>query len=434
MKKKLSAMSMLLIPLIMTSMLPKIETMATPSPLVGFWRFDEGSGSTAYDSSGYNNDGALLPADGPTWTTSGKYNGALIFDGVNDYVRVPDSNSLDVVSNITLEAWIYPHTVAKDYQVIVCKHNHTDNNRSYYLGLQMDKIAFYLSQDGVTNRILISATSIAANVWTHVAATSDGTTMKLFINGVQDPNTIAAPSTIHAHSYPLIIGAYLPSVTGYQRHFDGVIDEVAVFNEVVSPVHNVAVTGITSLKPTVGKGMNCSISVVVQNLGEYPETFNVSLYFNSNSIENQTASNLGSKNSTTITFTWNTTAIGKGNYTISAYAWPVPAEISTADNNCTDGWILITKVGDHGGPVNYVPTFFACDGKVDGYDLCLFIACYRTFNGIPMPPPPPPPEAIYLADLGGPVDSVPTFFKCDGRVDYVDLALFAQCYKGLGPS
>lgn len=81
-------------------------------------------------------------------------------------------------------------------------------------------------------------------------------------------------------------------------------------------------------------------------------------------------------------------------------------------------------LGDLGGPVNYIPTFFAFDGKVDGYDLALFIQCYKELA---------PPEAMYLGDLGGPVNYVPTFFAYDGKVDGYDLALFIQCYKGLGP-
>jgi len=93
---------------------------------------------------------------------------------------------------------------------------------------------------------------------------------------------------------------------------------------------------------------------------------------------------------------------------------------STFNSTTFEVYIL----GDLGGPVGYVPTFFAYDGKVDGYDLALFIQCYRGLA---------PPEAMYLGDLGGPVNYVPTFFAYDGKVDGYDLALFIQCYRGLGP-
>jgi hypothetical protein len=87
-----------------------------------------------------------------------------------------------------------------------------------------------------------------------------------------------------------------------------------------------------------------------------------------------------------------------------------------------DGWINTRRIGDLGGPVDLVPTFFAYDYKVGGYDLALFIHCYKGLA---------PPEAMYLADLGGGLP--PQFFAYDGKVDGLDLALFIACYKGNGP-
>jgi len=118
---------------------------------------------------------------------------------------------------------------------------------------------------------------------------------------------------------------------------------------------------------------------------------------------------------TTLTFTWNTTGFVKGNYTISAYAWPVLGEIDAMDNNCTDGWILLAKVGDFGSAGG----FFAVDGLVDGYDLSLFIQAYNGLAG----------EAMYICDLG----DASGFFKTDENVDAYDLTLFIQCYNELGP-
>jgi hypothetical protein len=84
-------------------------------------------------------------------------------------------------------------------------------------------------------------------------------------------------------------------------------------------------------------------------------------------IETKTLT-LPSGNSTTITFTWNTTGFAKGNYTISAYAWPVLGETDTADNNLTDGTILITIPGDING-----------DRKVDLVDV---YAVGRAFGSV----------------------------------------------------
>ena len=71
----------------------------------GHWKLDEGSGTTAYDSSGNGNHGTLT--NGPSWT-SGKIGGAVSFDGADDYVQVPDSNTLDLANALTLAMWIKP--------------------------------------------------------------------------------------------------------------------------------------------------------------------------------------------------------------------------------------------------------------------------------------------------------------------------------------
>jgi hypothetical protein len=80
-----------------------LSPLYNTSGLVGYWPFDEGTGTIAYDKSGNNNNGTLL--NGPTWT-SGKVGGALSFDGVNDYVNVGTSTILkNITSSITMSTW-----------------------------------------------------------------------------------------------------------------------------------------------------------------------------------------------------------------------------------------------------------------------------------------------------------------------------------------
>jgi hypothetical protein len=188
------------------------------------------------------------------------------------------------------------------------------------------------------------------------------------------------------------------------------------------PVHDVAVTNVTSTRTVVGQGFSASINVTAANQGDYTETFNVTAYANTTIIATLlTNITLTSGNSTTITFTWNTTGFAKGNYTISAYATPVTGETDIINNNCTDGWVLITKVGDLG--TGYPLVFGTCDGKVTGPDLALFLMCYKGTA---------PPEYKYLGDLGTGYPLV--FGTCDGKVTGPDLALFLMCYKGTAPT
>ena len=69
--------------------------------LVAWWKFDETSGTVAYDSSGNGNDGNLT--NGPTWT-DGKIGGALSFDGHNDRVKLAH-NMINGLIDITVSFW-----------------------------------------------------------------------------------------------------------------------------------------------------------------------------------------------------------------------------------------------------------------------------------------------------------------------------------------
>jgi hypothetical protein len=84
--------------------------------LRGYWQFDDGTGNTASDSSGYNNHGTIINA---TWTT-GKFGDALNFDGIDDYVDCGNDTSFDITLENTVSAWIKSNSegniVAKDSQ------------------------------------------------------------------------------------------------------------------------------------------------------------------------------------------------------------------------------------------------------------------------------------------------------------------------------
>jgi hypothetical protein len=112
--------------------------------------------------------------------------------------------------------------------------------------------------------------------------------------------------------------------------------------------HDMATTNVTPSKTIVGQGLTAKIDVSILNKGNFTETFNVTAYANTTSVASQTVA-LTSGNSTTLTFTWNTTGFAYGNYTISAVADTVPGETDTADNDMADGMVLVTLVGDVNG-------------------------------------------------------------------------------------
>jgi glucose/arabinose dehydrogenase len=95
-------------------------TLSNPAPpgLVAAYGFDEGNGGTLYDLSGHGHDGTL---SGPIWAGAGRHGGALSFDGVNDYARIPDHDELDLTTGMTLEAWVDPTTLGNVWRTVLFK-------------------------------------------------------------------------------------------------------------------------------------------------------------------------------------------------------------------------------------------------------------------------------------------------------------------------
>jgi len=130
--------------------------------------------------------------------------------------------------------------------------------------------------------------------------------------------------------------------------------------------HDVAVRDVEPLKTIVGQGYMLPVNAKVANTGGYFEEFNVTLYASAIATASQN-STIASGNSTTLTFTWNTTGFAYGNYTLNVYAWPVPGETDTADNNLTGSVISVTIPGDING-----------DFTVDIYDALTLSGAYNS--------------------------------------------------------
>lgn len=114
-------------------------------------------------------------------------------------------------------------------------------------------------------------------------------------------------------------------------------------------VHDIAITDIISSKTIVGQGFEMYVNVTVENHGNFTETFNITGYANTTIIQTQIIMNLVSGEFRTISFTWNTTDVAYGNYTIRAVADIVPFETDTSDNTLSNGVVMVTIPGDVNG-------------------------------------------------------------------------------------
>ena len=202
----------------------------SPGSLVGLWHFDDGSGTTANDSSGNGNTGTLTNMDTPTCWVLGKFGSALSFDGYDDGIYVADSSSLDFSTAITIEAWIYLHSYTNAHghsiQTVV------EKNLAYYLNIQSGKLSFYwygLSAPGYHK----SPSTLPLNTWTHVAATYNGSYVKLYENGVE-VYSASVTGTGQTSNWHLGIGYEPYNPATYPRYFDGLIDEVRIWDVALS--------------------------------------------------------------------------------------------------------------------------------------------------------------------------------------------------------
>ena len=151
--------------------------------LVAAYGFDTGSGTTTPDQSGTGNNGTLSNA---TWTTTSKYGQALAFNGTNASVTIPDTNSLDLTTGMTLEAWVHPTALGSNWSTAILKE--ATGSLSYGLYANGGDTGTKVPTGEIVNggfRLAPGTTPLALNTWSHLATTYDGTTLRLFVNGVQ---------------------------------------------------------------------------------------------------------------------------------------------------------------------------------------------------------------------------------------------------------
>ena len=201
------------------------NTAPPPMGLVAAYSFDEGAGSTVGDSSGSGNVGTI---SGATWTVAGKYGKALTFNGTSNWVTVPDANSLDLTTAMTIEAWVNP-TAVSGYQEAVLKEATGDLAYALYANNGTPAVPGGVMSSGAAQRTAPGTSAIAVNVWTHIATTFDGVTLRMFVNGVQT-GTASLSGSINVTTGPLRIGGN----TIWGEYFSGSIDDVRIYNRALT--------------------------------------------------------------------------------------------------------------------------------------------------------------------------------------------------------
>lgn len=187
---------------------------------VGKWSFEDGSGITAKDISGYSNNGTL--SGGATWQTPSQcglgLGGCLSFDGVSSRITVGDNDIFDLVSSFTIMAWIKPNNL--DTGTIVRK----PSAYSFYFTTTQGGLDIYNWSSDV--RITCLKSKFTIGQWAHVAVSYNGTKATIYKDGT------SCVSGTTANFGTTGTDVFIGGDTGL--FFNGLIDEVSIYNQALS--------------------------------------------------------------------------------------------------------------------------------------------------------------------------------------------------------
>lgn len=206
---------------------------ALSNGLAGYWKMDEGTSTTANDSSGNSNTGTLT--NSPTWAT-GKYSYATSFAGSNQHINAGSGSSLDDLTTLTVSAWIYPTTVSGWH--VIARKGTSGNGWSFQ---QSDNILEFQADcsGGAYKETGQNGTTLTTNTWHFVTLVWTGgctnPNATLYVNAVDELGLVTSNGS---GSYNSDAGQDLMIAIdgdGTSGDFEGSIDEMRIYNRALSP-------------------------------------------------------------------------------------------------------------------------------------------------------------------------------------------------------
>jgi hypothetical protein len=203
-----------------------VWTFTTWDPnLVGWWRFDDGSGNTAADSIN-GNDGAINGE--VSWVEGHHVGHALSFS--NGHLVIPDADELKFTTELTVSAWVYYSSSQSEiYATIAAKG--TEGNETFSVGIMFSSILVFLVRDDSGAEYGIYGGFVPRDRWIHLVGVCDRSIMSCYINGQRDASAPVGSIRLYQNDAGLTIG----NTDDLQTPFTGIVDDVRVYNRGLSP-------------------------------------------------------------------------------------------------------------------------------------------------------------------------------------------------------
>lgn len=204
--------------------------------LVGYWRFDDGTGSaTARDGSGRGNNGALISLNAGSAWVPGWSGGGLEFGGAG-WIVVPPSASIDAIADrLTITAWIYQEGNIANWATAASRQIRSTIEQHYHISLNADgRPSLFVTT--ATSGVLLTAPDVAPpHTWLHLAGTYDGMNARLYVNGVM-VTMGGVTGTFAADTTPLVLGGNVNDASGIATElFPGKLDEIMIYRRALGP-------------------------------------------------------------------------------------------------------------------------------------------------------------------------------------------------------
>lgn len=324
--------------------------------LISYYKFDETSGTTAFDSYVNGYDGTLTNMEADEWTTDGKINGAIEFNLTQDnteFISVTDNADLDGLKTVSFWANITDETNTPAGKVFFEKDSDFRGVLAYISNA--NEIAYY----NASQIKVISITGITNNIFHHIVMTYDGVNnITIYIDGEQNKSSNAVGSAEFNNAVDFTIGG--SSLGGGARSISGIIDEMGIWDRVLS-------SSEVSELYNGGLGLSINIENITSSLNLPTNnsliTGDINFTSNQTSISgfNITNATIVIWNSTDDIFfsqtkitlgTINSTLFSVDNLTSGSYKWNVLAcaenitnsECAYAGNNFTFNWAPFTII------------------------------------------------------------------------------------------